>query len=65
MAYYKNQHQQVQFLKDLVNINPNTRILDLGYGQGTHLAALQEVSNFVYGFDKEINVTKSPSLPNT
>lgn len=31
MPYYKNQEQQVAFLKQIVNINQDTRILDLGY----------------------------------
>lgn len=65
MAYYKNEEQQVQFLKDLVEINKDTKILDLGYGQGTHLTKLQELSDFVYGFDKDLNDKKSPVLPNT
>jgi SAM-dependent methyltransferase len=65
MSYYKNEEQQVQFLKDLVEINKDTKILDLGYGQGTHLTKLQELSDFVYGFDKDLNDKKSPVLPNT
>jgi SAM-dependent methyltransferase len=65
MPFYKNQQQQVDFLKQIVNINKDTRILDLGYGQGFHLTKLQELSNFVYGYDKEINEARSPSLPNT
>ncbi len=65
MPYYRDEPQQVQFLQDLVKIQENTRILDLGYGQGTHLSKLQELSNFVYGYDKENNDTISPTLPNT
>ena len=37
MAYYRDEQQQVQFLQDLINIQKDTRILDLGYAQGTHL----------------------------
>jgi SAM-dependent methyltransferase len=65
MAFYKNEEQQVSFLKNLVDINQDTRILDLGYGQGNHLTKLQELSNYVFGYDKEINEVKSPQLPNT
>ncbi len=65
MPYYKNQQQQVDFLKELININQDTRILDLGYGQGFHLTKLQELSNHVYGYDIETDEVKSPILPNT
>lgn len=46
MPFYKNQQQQVNFLKDLIDINKDTRILDLGYGEGFHLTKLQELSDF-------------------
>lgn len=64
MPFYKNQQQQVDFLKDLINLNKDTKILDLGFGEGYHLTKLQEVSDFVYGYDKQIDSTK-PALPNT
>lgn len=64
MPFYKNPQQQVNFLKDLIDINKDTRILDLGYGEGFHLTKLQELSDFVYGYDKKIN-NEDSSLPNT
>jgi hypothetical protein len=63
MPFCNNWQQQIDFLKSVVNINRDTRILNLGYGEEFHLTKLQELSNFVYGYDKEANKFLYPLPP--
>ncbi len=51
MQYYKNQQIQVDFLKKVLDINPSSRILDIGSGSGYHIQQLQQVTPAVFGVD--------------
>ena len=49
--YYKNSHEQVEFLIRELAITENSKGVDLGCDSGSHLVELQKISNQIYGVD--------------
>jgi SAM-dependent methyltransferase len=54
--YSSNPDKQVEFLKEVLAIDPNSTGLDIGCGAGYHTFKLQEITNNIYGLD--LNLTQ-------
>lgn len=48
-----NPKKQIAFLNNLISITSQTRILDIGCGEGIHLKLLSEKTCFAFGIDKK------------
>lgn len=59
--YYKDEQKQVDFIVKLAQINKTSKVLDLGHYRGNHLAQIQKLTPFAFGFDKHSKC----GLPNT
>jgi Methyltransferase domain len=53
MKFYSNPTKQITFLKEIFQLNPSSRILDVGCHVGFHLQELQTISDTIYGIDIE------------
>ena len=51
MNYYPNITKQNEFLTQILELNPYSRILDIGSEDGKHLLELQKTSPTIYGID--------------
>lgn len=51
MTFYQNPELQIKFLKSVLNINSESKILDVGCYEGWHLNELQKISPKIYGID--------------
>lgn len=53
MQFYLNPAKQINFLKEIFQLNSTSRILDVGCHVGFHLNELQTITETVYGIDIE------------
>jgi SAM-dependent methyltransferase len=60
MKYYPQTQKQITFLKEILQINSASRILDIGCEDGKHLIELQKISPTIFGVDIKPDVI----LPN-
>jgi len=60
MKYYKDLEKQVQFLISVLEIDKDSKGIDLGCGEGLHLKELYKITKFITGID----IINYPDNPN-